>query len=217
MHARYEDGRQWYMGEVAAVHTPPGAPAGATAGVTYDIEYDDGDFEEEVPLERVLAASGEVGRWEYLVMGPQEASMSLPNDQTHPWWPNAEQFVDFAVVEATTSGLAGEVAALRDKAPAKYAAIESKRPWPLEEALRTHPAGEGGGEEEGGRRPRRRRRRRHGRHGRLGRQGRRLDGAAAAEQRRALCAARRGPAARRAPPRPDLHVPPPLRALPRAG
>ena len=45
-----------------------------------------------MPLERVLSASNEAGKWEYLVVGPEEASATLPNDQQHPWWPNAEQF-----------------------------------------------------------------------------------------------------------------------------
>ena len=77
--------------------------------IMYDVQYDDGDFEEDVPSERVLSISGnERGHWEYLVVGPEEASVSLPNDQQHPWWPNAEQFVDFVVVEATATQVAAE-------------------------------------------------------------------------------------------------------------
>ena len=48
---------------------------GGVSGVTYDVQYDDGDFEEEVPLERVLSVENESGTWEYLVIGPEEVRL----------------------------------------------------------------------------------------------------------------------------------------------
>ena len=161
--SRYNDGREWFSGEVVAVRglplrgvPPSSAPpflktplaTAATAldapvadaahadlsSVLYDVQYDDGDFEEDVPLERVLSADGETGRWEYIVIGPEEASVTLPNDQQHPWWPNAEQFVEFAVVSAaSTKELAVEVAGQREAAPTKYGKVDGTvdLPWPL--------------------------------------------------------------------------------------
>ena len=116
--------------------------------IVYDVQYDDGDFEEDVPSERVLSISGnERGHWEYLVVGPEEASVSLPNDQQHPWWPNAEQFVDFVVVEATATQVAAEVATLRETAVQRYGKKEmaDDMPWPLDSTGRMPTTGVGQG------------------------------------------------------------------------
>ena len=128
--ARYNDGREWFCGEVAGVRTRRLA---GRKTMQYDVQYDDGDFEEDVPSERVLSTVNQSGKWEYLVVGPDEASRSLPNDQTHPWWPNAEQFVDFVVVVTTPALLAEEVANLREGAWNKYAHLNEQRPWPLDD------------------------------------------------------------------------------------
>jgi hypothetical protein len=132
--ARYGDGNDWWPGAVTAVRHSLGAriDSDSLAGVVYDVEYDDGDYEEDVPLERVLSVEHEPGHWEYIVVGPEEASASLPNDQQHPWWPTAEYFVDFVVIEAKPSLLAKEVGALRETAAERYGPVESVRPWPLE-------------------------------------------------------------------------------------
>ena len=100
-----------------------------------------------MPAERVLSVEHEAGRWEYLVVGPDEAAASLPPDQSHPWWPNAEQFVDFVVVrDASTRELAAEVASLRAAAPTRYAKADAHADTPLAglDGFRLATPGEGG-------------------------------------------------------------------------
>ena len=169
--SRYNDGREWFTGEIVAVRSGGhgkveddedddddldndggnGNNGNSTADdgdIVYDVQYDDGDFEEDVPSERVLSISGnERGHWEYLVVGPEEASVSLPNDQQHPWWPNAEQFVDFVVVEATATQVAAEVATLRETAVQRYGKKEmaDDMPWPLDSTGRMPTTGVGQG------------------------------------------------------------------------
>ena len=134
--ARYADGREWFTGEVAGVRSPEGSAAADGSAYAYDVQYDDGDFEPAVPAERVLSLRAEEGRWEYVVIGPEEATRTLPDDQSHPWWPNTEQFVDYVRVEATKAQLRKEVASLREHVAERYAEHAHERPWPLDDMER---------------------------------------------------------------------------------
>ena len=124
--SRYDDGREWYAGSVVGVRAQE---VDSEMAFQYDVQYDDGDYEEDVPHERVLSTDNSAGRWEYLITGPEEASVTLPNDQQHPWWPNAEQFVDFVIVKATPKEVAKEVNAVRETAAQRYSHLANDKPY----------------------------------------------------------------------------------------
>lgn len=124
--SRYDDGRDWYPGVIVDVREQE---VDSQTTFQYDVQYDDGDYEDDVPHERVLSEVHQGGHWEYLITGPEEASATLPNDQQHPWWPNAEQFVDFVIVQASPKELAKEVAALRESAAERYSHMANDKPY----------------------------------------------------------------------------------------
>ena len=73
---RYADGQDWYKGELGRVNVRLR---------TADVQYEDGDFEANVPLDRVLSCEGESGSWDYMVTGPPiDPDEQAPDGQAHP-------------------------------------------------------------------------------------------------------------------------------------